>query len=218
VCSNLVDSQPDQAGLDEALSVFTGLRPRLFSIAYRMLGSAPEAEDVVQEVWLRWQKTDRSAVVSPVGFLSIATSRLAINATQSAWARRNHTGPMPLELVGAGGDPEEDVLQAEQVERALLLVMERLTPTERAVYLLREAFEYTYNEIADILRTSAVNVRKIASRARHHLQAEPRKVVDTVEHRRLREAFVAAARSGNVAGLEALLAPRGVGWATAEAA
>ncbi|MEU3655934.1 sigma-70 family RNA polymerase sigma factor [Streptomyces sp. NPDC032161] len=210
-CANQ-PSPPRDVSLGEAVSVFVELQRRLFGIAYRVLGSATEAEDVLQEVWLRWQKTDRSAVVNPAAFLSCATTRLAINVAQSARVRRqNCIGPWLPEPIDTSSDPEAGVQQAEELDLALLLVLERLTPVERAVYILREAFEYTYADIADVLRLSAVNARKIASRARRHLLAERREVVDAVQHRRLREAFVTAARTGNVASLETFLAPDTIG-------
>ncbi len=199
---------PDDSTLDEAVAVFEGLRPRLFGIAYRMLGSVVEAEDVVQDVWLRWQRTDRSVVISPTAFLSRATTRLAINVAQSARSRRQtYIGPWLPEPVDTGSDPEAGVHLVEELEVALLLVLEKLTPTERAVYILREAFEYTYADIADMLHLNPVNVRKIASRARKHLAAEQRETVDATEHRQLLDTFVAAARTGDVASLESLLAP-----------
>lgn len=197
--------------LDEAVSVFVQHRRRLFGIAYRVLGSAVEAEDVVQEVWLRWQKTDRSVVVSPVAFLSSTTTRLAINVAQSARVRREtYIGPWLPEPVDTSSDPEVGAQRAEAVELALLLVLEKLTPTERAAYVLREAFDYGYAEIAEILELSLVNVRKIVSRARRHLSDEQRGSVDAAEHRRLLDVFVSAARTGDVAALEAVLAPDAV--------
>ncbi|MEU6142010.1 RNA polymerase sigma-70 factor [Streptomyces sp. NPDC047081] len=197
--------------LDQAVSVFVRHRGRLFGIAYRMLGSAAEAEDVVQEVWLRWQKADRSAVANPVAYLSSATTRLAINVAQSARVRREtYIGPWLPEPVDTSSDPEVGAQRAEAVGLALLLVLERLTPVERAAYVLREAFDYAYAEIAEILELSLVNVRKIVSRARRHLLDEPRESVDATEHRRLLSAFVSAARTGDVASLEALLAPDAV--------
>ncbi|MFE2416461.1 RNA polymerase sigma-70 factor [Streptomyces hokutonensis] len=204
-----VETSPTRTDdLDEAVALFVRHRGRLFGIAYRILGSAVEAEDVVQEVWLRWQKADRSAVVSPVAFLSTATTRLAINVAQSARVRREtYIGPWLPEPVDTSADPEIGAERAEAVELALLLVLERLTPVERAAYVLREAFDYAYAEIARMLELSVANVRKIVSRARRHLLAERRESVDAAEHRRLLSAFVAAARSGDVASLEALLAP-----------
>ncbi|MEV1023271.1 sigma-70 family RNA polymerase sigma factor [Streptomyces sp. NPDC050264] len=202
---------PAEGVLDEAVSVFLELRPRLFGIAYRVLGSAVEAEDVVQEAWLRWQKTDRSAVVSPVAFLSSATTRLAINVAQSARLRREtYIGPWLPEPIDTSSDPEVGAERAEALELALLLVLEKLTPTERAAYVLREAFDYAYAEIADMLHLTVINVRKVVSRARKHLTAEQRESVDAVEHRRLLDAFVAAAQRGDIASLEAMLTPEAV--------
>ncbi|MFG2557122.1 sigma-70 family RNA polymerase sigma factor [Streptomyces sp. NPDC048581] len=197
--------------LDAAVSVFVQHRRRLFGIAYRMLGSVVEAEDVVQEVWLRWQLTDRSVVANPAAFLSSITTHLAINVTQSARVRREtYVGPWLPEPVDTSSDPEVGAQRAEALELALLLVMEKLTPTERAAYVLREAFDYSYAEIAGILELSLVNVRKIVSRARKHLSDEQRESVDAAEHRRLLTVFVSAAQTGDVAALEALLTPDAV--------
>ncbi|MEU9291974.1 RNA polymerase sigma-70 factor [Streptomyces sp. NPDC048275] len=205
------EPSPTTSSLEEAVAVFVQHRPRLFGIAYRMLGSAVEAEDVVQEVWLRWQKTDRSVVVSPVAFLSSTTTRLAINVAQSARVRREtYIGPWLPEPIDTSSDPEVGAQRAEALELALLLVLEKLSPTERAAYVLREAFDYGYPEIAEILQLSVVNVRKIVSRARKHLSDEQRESVDTAEHRRLLNAFVSAAQTGDVASLEALLVPDAV--------
>ncbi|WP_328726697.1 sigma-70 family RNA polymerase sigma factor [Streptomyces sp. NBC_00259] len=199
---------PVTSTLEEAVSVFEQHRPRLFGIAYRVLGNAADAEDVVQEVWLRWQKTDRSPVLSPVAYLSSATARLAINVAQSARVRRETPiEPWLPDAVDTTSDPAAGAQLTEDLERALLLVLERLSPTECAAYVLREAFDYAYSEIAEILRLSPVNVRKIVSRARKHLSAERRESVDRAEHRRLVDTFVSASRRGDVASLEALLAP-----------
>lgn len=201
-----LEPSPPRSDLEKAVSVFVQYRTRLFGIAYRVLGSVVEAEDVVQEVWLRWQKTDRSAVVSPVAFLSSATTRLAINVKHSARARREtYIGPWLPEPVDTSSDPQVGAQRAEALELALLLVLEKLSPAERAAYVLREAFDYTYPEIAEILQLSLVNVRKIVSRARKHLSDEQRESVDTAEHRRLLNAFVSAAQTGDVASLETLL-------------
>ncbi|MFF4961689.1 sigma-70 family RNA polymerase sigma factor [Streptomyces sp. NPDC001222] len=205
---HLEPSPTPRDDLDEAVSVFVQHRRRLFGIAYRILGSVVEAEDVVQEVWLRWQKTDRSVVANPAAFLSSTTTRLAINVAQSARVRREtYVGPWLPEPIDTSSDPEVGAQRAEALELALLLVLEKLTPTERAAYVLREAFDYSYAEIAGILELSPVNVRKIVSRARRHLLDEQRESVDAAEHRRLLNVFVAAAQTGDVAALEALLAP-----------
>ncbi|MEU3794264.1 sigma-70 family RNA polymerase sigma factor [Streptomyces fructofermentans] len=199
---------PTDGDLDDAVAAFVKLQPRLFGIAYRMLGSAAEAEDIVQEVWLRWQKTDRSVVLSPAAFLSSTTTRLSINVAQSARVRREtYIGPWLPEPIDTSNDPVVGAERAEALDLALLLVLERLNPTERAAYILREAFDYAYPEIAEILNLTTVNVRKIMSRARRHVASEQRENVDPDEHRELLDAFVAAARRGDVASLEALLTP-----------
>ncbi|RPK32207.1 ECF RNA polymerase sigma factor SigJ [Streptomyces sp. ADI93-02] len=202
-------TRPSAAGMDQAASLFLELRPRLFGIAYRLLGSAAEAEDVVQDVWVRWHKTDRSVVLSPAAFLSSATTRLAINVAQSARVRREtYIGPWLPEPIDTSCDPEAGAQRTEALETALLIVMEKLNPTERAAYVLREAFDYTYPDIADLLHLSVVNARKIVSRARKHLTSEERTPVDPAEHRRLLTAFISATQSGNITPLETLLAPQ----------
>lgn len=199
--------QPGTDGLDQATSAFLELRPRLFGIAYRMLGSVAEAEDILQEVWLRWQKADRTAVVDPPAFLARITTHLAINLAQSARARREtYVGPWLPEPVDTSADPAAGAERGEALELAVLLLLEKLSPTERAAYILREAFDYPYGEIADILQLSAVNTRQIVSRARKRLSAERREPADTAEHRRLLELFLAAARAGDLAALEDLFA------------
>src|SRR3954463_4482496 len=123
--------------LDEAASIFTGVRPRLFGIAYRMLGSVSEAEDLVQDVWLRWQTTERARVENPGAFLATTTTRLAINELQSARVRREtYIGPWLPEPVDTGADPYLGAERGEALAFASLLLMERLTPTERAAFVL----------------------------------------------------------------------------------
>ncbi|GAA4636699.1 RNA polymerase sigma-70 factor [Actinoallomurus vinaceus] len=200
-------------GLDQAACAFLELRPRLFGIAYRMLGSVAEAEDILQEVWLRWQRTDRTVVLDPPAFLAQTTTRLAINVAQSARARREaYVGPWLPEPVDTSADPAVGAERGEAVELAVLLLLEKLSPTERAAYVLREAFDYPYGQIADILQLSAVNTRQIVSRARKRLSAERRERVDAAEHRRLVEVFLAAARAGDVSALEELFAANVVSY------
>ncbi len=165
---NLGESpEPDGiADLEEAAAVFASLRPRLFGIAYRMLSSATEAEDLVQEVWLRWQKYDRSTVDNPAAFLATTTTRLAINALQSARMRREtYIGPWLPEPVDTSADPYLGAERGEALEFAALLLMEKLTPSERAAYVLREAFDYPYRQIAGILQLAEPAVRQLVSRA-----------------------------------------------------
>src|SRR5688572_29217900 len=138
---------------DDGLSAFLRARPRLFGIAYRMLGSAAEAEDIVQDVWVRWQTADRSPVRNSLAFLVAATTRLAINLLHSARARREIcSGSWLPELVDTTTDPGLWAERGEALNSAVLLLLEKLSPTERAAYMLREAFNYPHREIAAILR------------------------------------------------------------------
>lgn len=193
--------------LGEAVSIFNGLRPRLFGIAYRMLGSASEAEDLLQEVWLRWQTTDRSVVNNPGAFLATTTTRLAINELQSARVRREtYIGPWLPEPVDTSADPFLGAERGEALGLAVLLLMEKLTPHERAAYVLREAFDYPYGQIADILQSTEPAVRQLVSRARKHVAGERKVPVPELAQRELLATFLAAARSGDLAALEQLFA------------
>ena len=193
--------------LDEAESAFAAARPRLFGIAYRMTGSVADAEDLVQEVWLRWQLADRAAVLNPEAYLATAITRLAINESQTARARREtYVGPWLPEPVDTSADPQVGAEQGAVLELAVLMLLEKLTPTERAAYVLREAFDYPYREIAEIVQTSEVATRQLVSRARKHLADERRAPVEKADQRKLLEAFVAAAQAGDLAGLEKLFA------------
>jgi RNA polymerase sigma-70 factor (TIGR02957 family) len=195
------------ADLEGAAAVFTSLRPRLFGIAYRMLGSASEAEDLVQEVWLRWQKYDRSTVDNPAAFLATTTTRLAINTLQSARMRREtYIGPWLPEPVDTSADPYLGAERGEALEFAALLLMEKLTPNERAAYVLREAFDYPYGQIAGILQLAEPAVRQLVSRARKHVTGERRTPVSAVAQRELLTSFITAARSGDMTALERLFA------------
>jgi len=201
------DQVADTDDLEQTAAAFAELRPRLFGIGYRMLGSVTEAEDLVQDVWLRWQGTDRSTVVNPAAYLATTTTRLAINATKSARVRREtYVGPWLPEPVDTSADPYLGAERAEALEFAVLLLMERLSPNERAAYVLREAFDYPYGQIAEILQLSEAAVRQLVSRARKHVAAERRAPVAEAEQRKLLEAFVTAARSGDLAALEELFA------------
>jgi len=193
--------------LDEAASIFTGVRPRLFGIAYRMLGSASEAEDLVQDVWLRWQGTDRSVVNNPGAFLATTTTRLAINELQSARARREtYIGPWLPEPVDTSADPFLGAERGEALELAVLMLMEKLTAQERAAYVLREAFDYPYSQIADILQSTEPAVRQLVSRARKHVTGERKIPVPETAQRQLLATFLEAARSGDLEALEKLFA------------
>jgi RNA polymerase sigma-70 factor (TIGR02957 family) len=193
--------------LEEAAAVFTRVRPRLFGIAYRMLGSAAEAEDLVQEVWLRWQQCDRAAVVNPPAFLATTMTRLAINALRLARMRREtYIGPWLPEPVDTSADPYLGAERDAALEVATLMLMDKLKPNERAAYVLREAFEYRYDEIADILQSNEPAVRQLVSRARKHMASERHRPVSPAEQRKLLTAFIAAARRGDMTALERLFA------------
>ena len=194
------------AVLEQAASDFVDWRPRIFGVAYRILGSASEAEDIVQEVWMRWQTTDRTVVKDPPAFLATTATRLAINVAQSARSRREaYVGPWLPEPVDTSAGPELRAERGEALELAVLLLLERLTPTERAAFVLREAFDYAYERIAFILQLSEANTRQLVSRARKHLASERRGPVSSGEHRRLLEAFLVASQKGDFASLESLL-------------
>jgi RNA polymerase sigma-70 factor (ECF subfamily) len=192
---------------EDGLSAFVGVRPRLFGIAYRMLGSAAEAEDIVQDVWLRWQATDRSVVQNPPAFLATTTTRMCINFAQTAQSRREtYVGPWLPEPVDTSSDPALGAERGEALGFAILLLLEKLSPTERAAYVLREAFDYSYRQIADILQIEEANTRQLVSRARKHIADERRTPVGSKEQRRLLEAFIGAAQKGDLAALEGLFA------------
>jgi len=197
----------DTKARDEGLSDFISVRPRLFGIAYRMLGSAVEAEDVVQDAWMRWQTTDRSAVLNPPAFLVTTTTRLAINVAESARTRHEtYVGPPLPEPIDTSEDPRLGAERGEALELAVLLLLEKLSPTERAAYTLHEAFDYPYREIAEILQLTEVNTRQLVTRARKHIADRRRASVTTAEQSRFLNAFISAARNGDLVGLKAFFA------------
>ncbi|WP_306185257.1 MULTISPECIES: RNA polymerase sigma-70 factor [unclassified Streptomyces] len=200
--------------LDRATRDFIAARPQLFGIAYRVLGSATEAEDIVQEAWLRWQNSDRAGIHEPTAFLTTVTARLAINHAQSARVRReSYIGPWLPEPVDTSGDPHLGAERAEALDLAVLFLLEKLNPVERAAYVLREAFDYPYQQLAEILETSEANTRQLVSRARKHLSSQRREPVGSAAHRRLLEAFVAAAQTGDLSALEGVLTADVVSYA-----
>ena len=149
---------------------FAVCRPRLMGIAYGMLGELTEAEDVVQDAWLRWDRADRDAVRNPEAFLVTATTRLALDRLRAARARREvYVGPwLPEPLVTDAETPETKAIEAERLDLALLGALERLNPVERAVLVLRDVFDLEYAEIADVLERTPAGIRQIARRARDH--------------------------------------------------
>ena len=208
-----VNRAGDVSEADAAL--FQTVRPRLFGIAYRVLGNASEADDVVQETWIRWQGTDRRTVRDAAAFLATATTRLAINVAQSARARREtYIGPRVVDRVDAAANPSLDAEQGDALESAVRMLLQKLSPAERAAYVLREAFDYPYRHIAQVLALSEANARQLVTRARRRLCGEHRRPVGATEYQRLLDAFVAAAHTGDLARLEQLLAAGAVVPAT----
>ncbi|HYQ79306.1 MAG TPA: RNA polymerase sigma factor SigJ [Solirubrobacterales bacterium] len=188
---------------------FTACRPRLLGIAYGLLGELTEAEDAVQDAWLRWQGADAEAIRNPEAFLVTVTTRLALDRLRSARARREvYVGPwLPEPLLSDPETPETKAIEAEALDLALLGALERLNPVERAVLVLRDAFDLEYAEIADVLDRTPAGVRQIAKRARDHAgDTSRRRAVDEEERQRLAEAFMVASLSGDVDGLRDLLA------------
>ena len=208
---------------DDGLSAFARVRRRLFGIAYRMLGRAAEAEDIVQDVWLQWQSTNRSEVENPPAFLATTATRLCINLAQSAHSRRETCiGTSLPEPVDTSSDPGLGAERGETLKLAVLVLLEKLSPSERAAYVLREAFDYPYRQIACILQMEEANTRQLVSRARKHIADGRRAPVSAGEQRRLLEAFIDAAQKGDMAGLEDLFAedvlsyPEGGRWRAAQ--
>jgi RNA polymerase sigma-70 factor (ECF subfamily) len=194
-----------QATHAEAAS-FQLVRPRLFGIANRVLRNACEADDVVQDAWIRWQGTDREEIRDPAAFLATMTARLALTVGQSARVRREIAcDPPEARTVDPAGDPARIAEQGEALEHALLELLEKLSATERAAYILREAFDYPHRRIAEVLDLSEANARQLAARARMRLSSERRRHADAREHQELLDTFVAAAQTGELAALEQLL-------------
>lgn len=188
---------------------FAACRPRLLGIAYGLLGELTEAEDVVQDAWLRWHQADRDAVRNAEAFLVTVTTRLALDRLRSARAQREvYVGPwLPEPLVVDPETPETRVIEAERLSLALLGALERLNPVERAILVLRDVFDLDYAEIADVVEKTPSNVRQIARRAREHVgDANRHREVSEEERQRLALAFLAAAGTGDLDGLRELLA------------
>lgn len=191
------------------LATFDQYRSLLFSVAYRMLGSVADAEDMLQETFIRWQQVPDEEIRSPRAFLVTIISRLCINQLQSARVQREeYVGqwlPEPI-ITGPGSDPLETIRVDESLSMAFLVMLERLTAIERAVFLLREVFEYEYSEIAAVLGQSETNCRQILSRAKHHVStARPRFKTSSQKKGDLLERFLKATGDGDMEGLLALL-------------
>jgi RNA polymerase sigma-70 factor (TIGR02957 family) len=202
-------SLADGSGMDSATEAFVAHRNLLFTVAYEMLGSAADAEDVLQEAWLRWTGVDLSTVREPRAYLVRITTRQALSRLRTLGRRKeSYVGPWLPEPLLTAPDVAEDVGLADSVSMAMLLVLETLTPTERAVFVLRELFDLAYDEIAQAVGKSPAAVRQIAHRARAHVAARrPRGVASATETRSALEAFQRAAATGDLQGLLDVLAP-----------
>ena len=198
------------------LDPFDEVRPLLFSIAYRMLGSVMDAEDMVQEAFLRWRNAPEGEVQSPHAYLVTVVTRLCLDQLKSARIRREeYIGPwLPEPLVTEGRpDAAEAAMLSESLTMAFLVMLESLTPTERAVFLLREVFDYEYGEIAAILDKSEDAVRQMAHRARGHVQAHrPRFHASREQGQRVLLRFTETLATGDMEGLLAVLAPNVTVW------
>ncbi|WP_309093806.1 RNA polymerase sigma-70 factor [Streptomyces sp.] len=199
---------------ETATDVFEAHRPVLLGVAYRMLGRVADAEDVVQDAWLRWSGADHADVREPRGYLVRITTRLAIDRLRQIKSRgETYVGPwLPEPYVTDFGatvpDTAERAVLADSVSLAVLVVLESLSPLERAVFVLREAFGFPYADIAAMLDRGEPAVRQLAGRARKHVEeGRPRYEVDPAQRRDLTERFLAAAAEGDLEGLMALLAP-----------
>jgi RNA polymerase sigma-70 factor, ECF subfamily len=196
----------DLRRLDHALAVFQAERPRLFRIANRILGSVTETEDVMQDVWLRWQRTDREDIANSSAFLATMTSRAAINVVQSARSRHEVTTASRLaDLAGDATDPATTTERAEAADVIVRVLVARTSPAERAAYLLRRGFGYPYWKIAQVLHLGVANTRQLVRRAHVRVHPAGPGAVHGHAHPRLVSAFVAAAHDGDFADLEALL-------------
>ncbi|MFJ8362125.1 sigma-70 family RNA polymerase sigma factor [Streptomyces sp. NPDC093984] len=198
------------SGQEELAERFEAQRGRLRAVAYRMLGSLGEAEDAVQETWLRLARTDAAEVENLPGWLRTVISRICLDMLRSRASRREDPEPVSDEVGADGGasGPEEEALLADSVGLALLVVLDRLSPAERVAFVLHDSFGVPFEQIAPVVGRSTVTTKKLASRARHKVRgtsAPPPAELDG--HRRVVEAFLAAARGGDLSGLLAVLAP-----------
>ncbi len=204
---------PDWLGAkpaEDSLEAFSRYRALLFSIAYRMLGSAADAEDMLQETFLRWQQTSYDEIRSPRAFLVTVISRLCIQHLESARVRREeYVGPWlpePVFTSDVDQDPSSSARMHQSLSIAFLLLLEKLTPTERAVFLLREVFDYEYSEIAGILEKTEATCRQHLRRARERItRGRPRFDASPEQHRKLLQRFLAATSTGNLDELVAML-------------
>jgi RNA polymerase sigma-70 factor (ECF subfamily) len=196
---------------DDHAQRFTHLRPLLFTIAYEILGSATESDDVLQDSYLRWADVDLATVRDTKSYLAQLVTSQALNALRARARRReDYIGPwLPEPLLLTENDPSADVVLAESVSMAMLVLLETLTPDERAVFILREVFGFDYDEITGAVGKSVATVRQMAHRAREHVHARRTRFgpVDTARTAQITKQFMTAANTGDIDGLLSLLAP-----------
>jgi RNA polymerase sigma-70 factor (ECF subfamily) len=194
---------------EDAAAVFEEVRPRLVGVAYGLLGTLTDAEDAVQEAWIRLQRSDVEAIDDLTGWLITTTSRIALDVLRSARNRREaYVGPWLPEPIETMPDPADSVSFADSLSWAMLVVLETLSPAERAAFVLHDVFGITFDEVGQALGRSPAACRKLASRAREHIEErKPRFDVDAEAHHEVVEAFAQAARSGDVEGLLRVLDP-----------
>ncbi|MCX5130458.1 MULTISPECIES: RNA polymerase sigma-70 factor [unclassified Streptomyces] len=215
----MTPAEPLPGASSDALGPFTAHRRLLFDVAYRMLGSVVDAEDVLQDAWLSWDRADRAAVLNPRAYLVRTVTNLSLNRLTSARAtRETYIGPWlpePLltEALPTVPDGAEEVEMAETVSTAMLVVLESLSPLERAVFLLREVFGYAYAEIAEVLGRAEATVRQTGHRARAHVQARrPRFATEPEQRGEVTRRFLAACAGGDLNAVMELLAPEVTAW------
>lgn len=201
----------------DGVTEFEQLRPTMFGLAYRLLGSAAEAEDAVQDAYLKWAGAERDSIGSPRAWLAKVVTNLCLNRLTSARARRErYVGPWVPEPVLTSDEvlgPLETAEQRDSVSLAMLMLLEQLSPVERAVFVLKEAFAYSHREIAAILDVSEVNSRQVHSRARRALnRSDERRVLNPSHLEELVESFLSAARDGDLPALESLLTADVTAW------
>ncbi|MFB7782579.1 RNA polymerase sigma-70 factor [Streptomyces vinaceus] len=203
---------PSSTDLDQ--QVFHRHRNLLFTVAYRILGTAADAEDAVQDTWIKWSAADRSQVADPKSYLARIVSNEALARLRSArHQRETYVGPWLPEPILTTGDTAETVVDAESVSMAVLVVLETLSPLERAVFVLKEVFDFSHAEIAEALERSEVAVRQAAHRAREHVRARrPRFTADRARRREVTERFFAATTGGDVNALMEVLSPDVTLW------
>jgi RNA polymerase sigma-70 factor (ECF subfamily) len=197
---------------EDAAAVFEELRPRLIGVAYSLIGSLAEAEDAVQDAWVRLQRSDLADIRDLTGWLVTTTSRIALDLLGSARSRREtYVGPWLPEPVETAPDPADSVGLADQLSWAMLVVLETLSPAERAAFVLHDVFGMPFPEVGQVLGRAPAACRKLASRAREHVEArQPRFDVDPAAHREVVAAFGRATASGDIDGLLGVLAPDAV--------